>query len=804
MHFERGHKKPNSGDEDMSKLIKCNLYKDRSVLTAFLLIIIISIMLLHTGLFLAGYDDAYDRNYESRGYLKGGVLNTFGNIEKIRKVVENEQEIREFRLCEVIMPTDVTYTTDKSDKEKDLSFLTYYKGIESYKVADTLRFIERDDSVEGPKIYLNIYNAYSAKLSVGDKMYIKSEQMGDYELTVAGIYEDLLEGSSYSYGSAILDAEIYDSLSKKADELAANGEAYNKLVIVSCEFKDGIDSSDGIADVTEALRKEGYVVNGYTIELVKAGYISMIKIISGFLAIFAVVLIAICIIMIIFTVNNNIDRDIVNIGAFRAVGHTTAQIRMALLVEYLILGTSGTIIGSSLSYAIMPLFDEKILRENSGMIWDKGFYPLITFGILAAMIAVIMFIVYISTGKIKNIHPATALRFGLKANSFKKNYLPLGDTAGNINILLALKSSLQNKGQNIVIFGIVFAVGFMTMFSATLYYNTKVDITMFQRLMQGDAPDAYVNIKAETEMEIYEDIEKLQNIEEVSQAYGLTGETASIAGYDTSLLYVTNPDYVYCGLYEGEMIKEDNEAVLGKVIADKAGVGIGDEVEVVYNGHKERFLVTGFQQAVFGFGERIYITDGGAKRLGVNINHSRIRIRVKDASPDKVDQVLKEVDALLGDTLESTENYLAYNMSNENLPVFATSIVVIILVVLNVIMIILVIRLLLKTVFIKKEKEFGIKKAVGFTSNQLRTQLALSLIPTSIIASVAGALVAYFTTNSLFSIIFKSFGIMKAELIMKFTLVIFTIIAVSLIIFIFSFLMSGRMKRVSAYKLIQE
>ena len=788
----------------MSKLIKSNIYKDRSILTVFLLIIIISITLLHTGLLTAEYEDSYVRNYKSRGYLEGGVVNTIGNIEDIRKIVESDKDVAKSRLCEVILPSDVTYTTDKSDKEKELSSITYYKGFESYNLSNDLKFIDRDDSVEGNKIYLNLYNAYSSGLSVGDKMYIKSEQMGDYDFTVAGIYEDLIEGSSYSYGSAIIDDETYECFEKRSDELALSGKAFTKYVLVSCEFKEGVDNEDGIASVTEALRTKGYMAHGYTYELSEKGYISIIKILSGFLAIFSVVIMTICVIMIIFTVNNNIDRDIINIGALRAVGHTTAQIRLALSLEYLIIGLVGTITGCTLSYAVMPMFDEKILRENSGLVWEKGFYPLITFGILAAMIAVILVVVYISTRKIKNLHPATALRFGLKANSFKKNHLPLGELSGNLNVLLALKSSLQNMGQNIVIFGIVFAVGFMTMYSATLYYNTKVDITMFQRLMQGDAPDAYVNINAETEEEIYEDIDKLQDIEEVSQAYGLTGDTCTIAGYDTSLLYVSKPEYVYCGLYEGDMIKEDNEAVIGKVIADKAGVGIGDEVEVEYNGHKERFLITGFQQAVWGLGERIYITDGGAKRLGVDINHSSLRIRVKDVTPEKVDDVLKEVEDVLGSDIVSTENYLKYNMSNDNMPVFATSIVVVILVVLNIFTILLVIRLLLKTIFIRREREFGIKKAVGFTSGQLRVQLSLSLIPASFIASIAGALFAYFVTDSVFSLIFKGFGIMRAELIMKFSLVILTIIVVTFIIFLFSFIMSGRMKRVSAYKLIQE
>ncbi len=787
----------------MTKLLKSNIHKDRSILIAFLLIITICVLLLHIGCFLGCYEDYYDSEYESRGYYKGGIINTVGDKDEIRKIVEDVDSVKNVRITDSVMCDYFDYSTDRKDKVERLDLMSY-STFDGYNLADDLKFVEKDDSIQGPKIYLNLYTATNEKLKVGDKMYFKSEDMGEYEFTLAGIYEDLVEGNAYSYYSAIIDNETYDTFDEKAEELMLEGKNYYRMELVSCEFKDGVDQSDGVADVNDALRNAGYNATGYVTDLAREGYIGIVKIVSGFLTVFAVVVMAICLIMIIFTVNNNIDRDIVNIGALRAVGHTVSQIRAALAMEYVVLGSIGSVVGTFIAYLIMPAFDKNVLRQLSGLCWDEHFYPGITFGILAAMLLIILLVVFVSTGKIRNLHPATALRFGLKANSFKKNHLPLDETNGSLDILLALKSTFQNMGQNLIVFGIIFVVGFLTMFSAILLYNTRVDITMFQRLMQGDAPDAYVEIEAESEDEMYSIIEKLQDMDEVTQAYGLSSEAVSVAGYDTRLLYVSKPEYVYCGLYDGEMIQEANEAVVGKAVADKAGVGIGDEIEVEYKGKKARFLVTGFQQAVFGMGERVYVTDDGARRLGMDIEHHTIRIRVKDATPEKVDDVLKDVEKLLGDNLVSTENWLKHNKSNDNLPVFAVSMIVTVLVFLNIITVIIVIRLLLKTVFIRREKEFGIKKAVGFTSRQLRVQLALSLIPTSIIGSIMGALMAHLMTNPLFSLIFRGFGVMKAALIMRPELMILTVIIVTLMVFAFSFIMSGRMKKVSAYRLIQE
>ncbi|MBR1866505.1 MAG: hypothetical protein IJ801_08370, partial [Lachnospiraceae bacterium] len=274
----------------------------------------------------------------------------------------------------------------------------------------------------------------------------------------------------------------------------------------------------------------------------------------------------------------------------------------------------------------------------------------------------------------------------------------------------------------------------------------------------GDGAAGYVSINASSEEEMYDLIEKIQGIDGVSQAYGLEGDVASVKANEATLIYVSRPEYVYCGVYEGDMIREANEAVLGTVIAQKAGVGIGDEVVIERGEHKGAFLVTGLQQAVYGFGERIYITDEGAKRLGMDLDYSDIRFRLEEPSAERVDAVLSEAEELLGSRCIGTDNTYRYSRSNENVPVYVVGFLILLLIVLNVITVLLVIRLLLKTVFIRREKEFGIKKAVGFTSGQLRLAV----------------------------------------------LIVFTIVIVTLLVFGFSFLLSGRMKRVSAYQLIQE
>jgi len=456
------------------------------------------------------------------------------------------------------------------------------------------------------------------------------------------------------------------------------------------------------------------------------------------------------------------------------------------------------------SYFIFPVLENLALKQLTGLVWEGGFHPAMSLPVLAGVIAVMLAVTFAATHLIRNIHPATALRFGLESHSFRKNYLPLDKTTGGINILLALKSTLQNKGQNLIIAGVILAVSYLTAFSTILFYNTRVDITRFQRLLQGDAPDAYVNIKYDSPEEMYDIIDRIQAMDAVTEAYGLANTDAHSGDYNCFLLYSNKPQYVYCGVYEGEMALEANEAVVGGLLAGKQGLGVGDEIKIKYMDREESFLITGLQQAVYSMGERIYITDEGFKRFDAEPKYTYVRVRINDATEANVDKFLEDAKDLLGDNCTSTENYYHTQRSTDNVPVFAVSLVILILICLNIFTVLIVIRLLLKTVFIKREKEFGIKKAVGFTSGQLRIQLALSLIPVSIAGSVLGGICACLTTNRLFDLIFSSYGIKNSDLLINPVVVPVTLLIVTVLVFIVSFVMSGRMRKVSAYQLISE
>ena len=257
-------------------------------------------------------------------------------------------------------------------------------------------------------------------------------------------------------------------------------------------------------------------------------------------------------------------------------------------------------------------------------------------------------------------------------------------------------------------------------------------------------------------------------------------------------------------MYEGDTFQEANECVIGRVIADRLGVTIGDEIEVVFGNHTERFIITGFQQSVMNLGVRIFISEEGAKNLGIDPNYEIIRFRMDDPSVENIDRALSDIKALLGEKCTTGGNVYDQVHSGEGTEISAVSLIVMIMVGLNIAIILLVIKILLKTLFIKKEKEFGIKKAVGFTSRQLKIQLSLSLLPVTLAASVIGSLLGFVLVNPLMTAILSGFGMHKIDFLVFPVLILLTILLIGVLVFTMTYVMAGSIKRVSAYELISE
>ena len=189
----------------MVKLIKAGFRKDRAIMVVFLLIIVISTFLLHTGMLASMYPRLYDDYVAEQGLCSCQVW-TAADYERIDAALEGFNEIESYKAEDVVSIPNLTLTTSKSSKEKkDSGWLVQRLGDNvGYK---RLEFLQLDNSVSGRRIYLNEYTAVANDLSVGDTVTVSSD-LGEFEYTVAGTYQHLHMGNSYYMISVMVDEDL--------------------------------------------------------------------------------------------------------------------------------------------------------------------------------------------------------------------------------------------------------------------------------------------------------------------------------------------------------------------------------------------------------------------------------------------------------------------------------------------------------------------------------------------------------------------------------------------------------------------
>jgi putative ABC transport system permease protein len=100
---------------------------------------------------------------------------------------------------------------------------------------------------------------------------------------------------------------------------------------------------------------------------------------------------------------------------------------------------------------------------------------------------------------------------------------------------------------------------------------------------------------------------------------------------------------------------------------------------------------------------------------------------------------------------------------------------------------------------LRRRREFGIQKAVGFTTFQRMNQIALGMTPAILIGAAVGAAAGYFGLNPMVAALMSGMGIVKVRLPVPLdqTMLVLLAYAVSLLI-------AWRIRRISAYTLVSE
>ncbi len=770
-------------------LSRANIRKAKGQTIAIAVLVLLASLMMNLWLMLGtdykkNFDRCYDRLNDGHvnllAYQKSDEFNSF-----MEEMLKSRSDVMEYCLTDAF---GWVGTFEYSGGEVNLPLVFLDKETALSRNVGRIEIIEDSEYVSGvylPVLYGETYSAGDEiEITIGSKTFL---------YTVCGFINSAAAGSHNCVMCAmVLTEDKYKELSKLG--------TIPKSTYVSVRLSDKQSCETVESELKDAVQTEfsGTIILSNSYALVSTSrYISQ-SVCAAVLSAAAFLITLIAIVVISSNVMNYIHEDMQNLGALKAIGYRSGQLISALITQFSGLALITSAVGTALSYAVFPALNDMMISQT-GIPYSVRFLPVpcsVTIAFLAGAVAAA---VYFSAKRIRKIEPIIALRQGIETHNFKKNRIALDKTKAPLDFAMALKNMLSGMKRNITVCVTMIALSLITVFSGVMTDNFIADNQKFIDMVVGESADCSISVALSAEKQLKE---ALQNDGSVEKAYLFTSEYVTHTG-GVSLMGIICNDCSKMSnrnvVVEGRFPKYDNEMAIAIKYAQEMGLRIGEEISLSVGDNEEKYIISGFTQITNNLGKDCLMTRDGFERLS-ELSNANYYIDVKDGTD--IDEWCKEITETFSGEVNSLVNISAVVNGTSKVYISLITVIVIVVLILSGIIVVFVLYLLVRTMLNNKKRDYGILKAVGFTTGQLVLQTALSFMPPVIISTAVGTVLSSFVINPLLALFLSGIGIVKCTFAVP---LIFNVIAgTGLIIFAFgtACAMSLRVKKIAPRELL--
>ena len=375
-----------------------------------------------------------------------------------------------------------------------------------------------------------------------------------------------------------------------------------------------------------------------------------------------------------------------------------------------------------------------------------------------------------------------------------------------LNILPALNTSASSRlamptKQNIITFIVVGIMVFLCVLGLLMYQNfnvePKVDMLAFE-YCSGVA--AFDNENADKARAFLESDPDVTNVRDILSPYFYYGDEDTLYMYITDNLDSMNNVNV---CYEGRLPLYDNEIAISGKFAGDYGFCVGDTIPITYGAKTYDYLITGFIQTTNNGGKEGYLSREAASRI-IDLSSSPAYFYFDTFSEDSgnVNAILDRCEEEFGDHMISRMNF--HELMDGGLTTFkmVSTFMLLTMCIVSVAVILLVMYLLVKSLVYNKRKDYGIFKAIGYTSDKLVLQTAMSFMPSIVLSVLISAVLSYLYNNTFMNLIMTNFGVVKCNFFIPIGGVIIIAAAMIVISFLLAVFESRKVKNIEAYTML--
>lgn len=776
---------------DRSMLLsRSNIRKAGGQAAAIVVLVFLSSIMMNLWLMLAtDYKQNFDRYYDS---LNDGHVTFFAyrNDEVFKDfaegLLESRTDVTEFGISDEF---GWVGTFDYNEGEVSANLVFLEKSAAVSRNIGRIEIVEDSEYTSG--IYLPLIYGAEGNYSVGDEIEITfgSEKL---KYTVCGFLNSISAGSHNCGLCAMLLTE------DKYKELAEGG-IVPKVTFISVRISDKAQSEAAETEIKDGIVGEfpdiNAVSNSYNM-VSSTRYISQ-SICAAILSAMAFLITLVAVVVISSNVMNYIHEDMQNLGALKAIGYKSGQLISALVVQFSGITFATAAIGIVVSYAFFPALNEMMISQT-GIPYAVRFLPVPCAVTVVFTVGAVSAAVCLSARRIRRIEPITALRQGVHTHNFKENHIPLDETKTPLNFALALKTVLSGAKQNVTVGVTMLVLSLVIVFSGVMLENLIMKDKLINFVV-GEISDSSINVNVSAEEQLKN---ALSSDSRVRNYYQYTSDHVTHVG-GVSLMATMCDDFSKFGnqdvVIEGRFPKYDNEIAIAIKYAKERGMKIGDEISLSVSGNEEKYIISGFTQITNNLGKDCLLTRSGYERIA-QFTVVSYYINVFDGVD--IDQFNKEITESFSGEVNALVNIGAIVEGVSKVYISLMTVIVIAVLILSGVVISFVLYLLVRTMLNNKKRDYGILKALGFTSGQLILQTALSFMPPIIVSAVLGIAVGTVVINPFMAAFMKDIGIVKCNFDVSMS---FNVIAgIGLILFAFgaACVMSMRVRKIAPRELL--
>ena len=733
-------------------LLKSNVKKTKAQTVAIFVLITITVLLIHLSLMLAldyqsGYDVLHDELDEADVTLMIAGLDS--EIDRFEcDYLREKTEIDSYQISPVaILDGSVPY----GEYDCKAVFFAIRKSEADAKTVSKYRY---DSESEGSGAFLPYAFGVSGHYSIGDRFTLCNNGKNVIDTVVRGFYSATqTSGEMSRICGFILTDDLYGSV----DQTQSLPIGQIRHVMASVRLKEGVDSSrfeyNAISDIAKEYTKLKLVESNNTTLVKSTDYATQV-ITVAVLGVAGLVFAIVCAVLIASNIAFFIQTNMKSFGMLKAVGYRSKTLRFTILAEFVIVGIVASLCGTALAYAVFPPLNT-LTESITGIPYPIRFM----WKPFAIAFAVVMLLILITarfaTRGIKRLPPIAAIREVDTGKGLKSNTLPVEKSILPIHLTLALKTALMNRKQNLIVFIALLGISLGSVFCVLMYQNVVQDQAPIIELTNQNA-HSFVRIAAKDDGSFRQFLESDDRVEN----YYIYSRRSKVLVNDEVLLSIVIDDGKKIDndvmVYSGTMPENENELALGVLFAANNGISLGDTVTASLGGITENYRVSALVQFVGNAGSDVVFTIGGYTKL-TPLGEYDYLITLRDPTG------IAEFNAGVTQAIPGayTENYEKYIIGSTADFIGLMRFIIIGIILICVLLMAFVLYVLVKTVLLKKQKEYSILKSIGYPTKVLIAQTALSFLPVVFLSLAVGLPLASFTINDIFSLFIRNLGVFR-------------------------------------------